>query len=117
MEFCRVTTCPFTDCENHQKRAPFGFAYTEIPMDKDCKRLADYLAAEAAKQDRIRHMTYGKAFAILRDIKKPDTPDEVKGAAIRKVILEMETHNAVTKDIMVNVIRYLFNLCFEETEG
>ncbi len=24
---------------------------------------------------------------------------------------------AVTKDIMVNVIRYLFNLCFEETEG
>ena len=68
-------------------------------------------------QKEVRNMTYGKAFAILRDLGKPDIPDEMKGAAIRKAILNMETHNGVTKAVMVNVIRYLFNLCFEEVEG
>lgn len=62
-------------------------------------------------------MTFGDAFTILGNLEDPDTPDVLKGAAIRKAILNMETHNSVTKVLMVKVIRYLFDLCFEETEG
>lgn len=126
MDYCKFDDCPYHGCENHPIAMPEGEKVTEDGLDRLRNECEEFRAreddearakADAEIQKEIRNMTYGKALAILRDLGKPDTPDVLKGAAIRKVILEMETHNAVTKGVMVNVIRYLFNLCFEETEG
>lgn len=115
MEFCRTCKCPFEDCQHHPHHAPNGIAYTSLPMDRDCKRLAGYLADEAAKEDRIRHMTFGGAYAIFKDIENPDISAEEKGTAILKII-NMETHNSVTKAMMLKVIRWLLELAFDLPE-
>ncbi len=57
-------------------------------------------------------MKIHKAYAIFYDIENPEIPDEEKGAAIWKVV-NMETHNSVTKAAMLKVIRYLMGLAFE----
>lgn len=115
MVFCRSGNCPFKDCENHPARAPFGFAYTAVPMDESCDRMISYLEEQAEIQEKIRRMSYTDACIIFKKIDSPDVADELKGAAIRK-ILGLETHNGITKTDMLKAIRYLFNLCFEETE-
>lgn len=115
MDFCRKHDCPFTDCEYHKKKAPFGIAYTSRAMDKVCKRLGDHLAAEAAKEERIQKMSLGTACAIFHNIDNPDISEEEKAAAIFKVI-NMETHNSVTKASMLKALRWLLELSFDIRE-
>ncbi len=115
MEFCRKRSCPIEDCQHHPSHALRGFAYTARDMDKGCKRLDDYLAGKAAKEERIQKMTHGIAYRIFHDIENPNVSTEEKGAAILKII-DMETHNSVTKAAMLKVIRWLWNQVFELTE-
>lgn len=61
-------------------------------------------------------MNHGKAAAIFHNINSPEWTDEEKGTAI-KIVAEMETHNGVTKAAMLEVIKYLLGLCFEEDGG
>lgn len=60
-------------------------------------------------------MKYWEALRIFEDIENPKISDIDKGKAIHKV-LGLATHQAVTKEQMLKVIRYLFNLCFEEVQ-
>lgn len=116
MDYCRHEDCPFTDCEYHQDHVPFGVPYDVRPMDESCERLSAHMKERAELREKIQRMTFRDAFFIFRKIDDPDLADELKGAAIKK-ILSLETHNGVTKADMLKVIRYLFDLCFEETEG
>ena len=62
-------------------------------------------------------MNNGKACAIFHDIFNPAYTDIERGEAIRKVI-DMETHNGITKTDMLYVISYLWEMCFvEDFEG
>ena len=62
-------------------------------------------------------MNIGKAVAIFRDIINPGFTDIERGEAI-KVVLNMETHNSISKAEMLNVIKYLWYMVFEdEGEG
>lgn len=61
-------------------------------------------------------MNHGKAAAIFHNINSQEWTDEEKGTAI-KIVAEMETHNGVTKAAMLEVIKYLLGLCFEEDGG
>ena len=61
-------------------------------------------------------MNTGKACAIFKDIINPEWTDIERGKAIR-IVMDMETHNAITKADMLDVIRYLWNMCFEEYES
>lgn len=115
MNYCNNQKCPFLDCDHHIEHAPRGVAVTTLDMDKDCKRRWNYLATEAAKDAKMKRMTMGDAYIIFKSIDAPDIEDELKGLAIQKLI-SLETHNGVTKDMMVNVIRYLMGLCFEPSE-
>lgn len=58
-------------------------------------------------------MKIGEAWLVFNDINNDKYTDEEKGTAI-KMIADMATHNSVTKKKMLDVIRYLWNLCFEE---
>lgn len=57
-------------------------------------------------------MNLRTAYAIFKNINSDQFTDEEKGEAIEKVA-NMETHNGVTKDDMLGVIKYLWDLCFE----
>lgn len=74
-------------------------------------------AAEQAEKNLLlmERMTLGDAYAIFANIDTVELADEVKGLAVWR-IARMETHNGVTKDMMVKVIRWLVGLCFEVTE-
>lgn len=62
-------------------------------------------------------MSLGRARAIFNDINRPGLTDIERGEAI-KVVMEMETHNSVTKAAMLGVIRYLWNMIFQmEDDG
>lgn len=61
-------------------------------------------------------MNIGKAYAIFEQINSDAYTDEEKGAAIQSV-LNMATHNGVTKDKMLCVIDYLLHLAFEVSES
>ena len=80
------------------------------------KRLADHLAEEAAKEERIQKMDMGTAYVIFQNIDALDISDEEKAAAIFKVV-NMETHNSVTKASMLKVLRWLLEFSFEIKEG
>lgn len=116
MEFCRKHNCPLEDCQHHPSHAPRGFAYTARDMDTGCKRLADHLVEEAAKEERIQKMSMGTACVIFQNIDKPDISTEEKAAAIFKVI-NMETHNSITKAAMLKALRWLLELSFDIQEG
>ena len=60
-------------------------------------------------------MNQGKAMAIFRDINSPVFSDTEKGNAIY-VVMNMETHNSLTKIQMLDVIRYLWGFVFEADE-
>lgn len=53
------------------------------------------------------------AFALFKDIQNPGFSDLEKGAAI-KVVMDAATHNSITKADMLLVIRWLWNMVFEE---
>ena len=62
-------------------------------------------------------MSLGRARAIFDDINRPGLTDIERGEAI-KVVMEMETHNSVTKAAMLGVIRCLWNMIFQmEDDG
>lgn len=116
MEFCRKRDCPLDDCQHHPSHALRGFAYTTTAMDVGCKRLDDYQAEEAAKAERIQKMSMGTACVIFQNIDNPDISTEEKAAAIFKII-NMETHNSVTKASMLKALRWLLELSFDIEEG
>ena len=57
-------------------------------------------------------MTTGEAYAICDRIDSDEYSDQEKGTAIY-IVLNMETHNGVTKDNLLGIVKYLFNLCFD----
>ena len=61
-------------------------------------------------------MNIGKAMAIFHNINSDKYSDILKAMAIYRV-MHMETHNAVTKASMLEVIRWLWNRQFELVEG
>lgn len=107
MAYCNYEGCPLTACEKHPKKHPAGVEAEDL--SGNCYNLFTWRKQRAG-------MTVKEAFSILYNIDDPNTTDEEKGIAIRK-IARMETHNSVTKAAMVKVIRYLLGLCFEPPEG
>lgn len=59
-------------------------------------------------------MNYSTAIKIIRNI-HDHTEEEIRAAVLK--ILEMETINAVTKDDLLNVVRYLFFACYDVEKG
>ena len=57
-------------------------------------------------------MKIGKACAIFMQIQSDKFTAEEKGLAIYHV-LDMPTHYGITKDKMLDVIRYLFNMLYD----
>lgn len=58
-------------------------------------------------------MNIGKACAIFEQIKSERYTDEEKLLAIHEVI-EMPTHNGITKDTILNALKWLRNYAIEE---
>lgn len=61
-------------------------------------------------------MDIGKAMAIFHNINSDKYSDNEKAMAIYRV-MHMETHNAVTKESMLEVIRWLWDRQYELVEG
>ena len=57
-------------------------------------------------------MNKGRALAIFDNIENASESIEEKGAAIL-IVMNMETHNSVTKASMLKVIRWLWDRTFE----
>lgn len=57
-------------------------------------------------------MTFGEAYKILENIDSNEYTVEEKGTAIR-VIMDMETHNGVTKTVLLRVLNWLWNEHYE----
>lgn len=57
-------------------------------------------------------MRTSKAYAICKRIDSDEYSDQEKGMAIY-IVLNMETHNSVTKADLLGIVKYLFNLCFD----
>lgn len=57
-------------------------------------------------------MNKGRALAIFENIENASERAEEKGMAIR-IVMNMATHNSVTKASMLKVIRWLWNRAFE----
>lgn len=112
MTYCDNSQCPFQDCQHHIRRAPRGFAVTAREMSNTCERYADHLEAEETKKEQMRRMTMGDAYAIFTNIDTVELDDEVKGLAVYR-IANLETHNGVTKDMMLKVIRWLLGMAFD----
>lgn len=61
-------------------------------------------------------MKLARALMIFSDINNPGFSDEEKAMAIYTV-MNMATHNSVSKDKMLSVIKWLWNTAFEIEEG
>lgn len=57
-------------------------------------------------------MNFGQAYKILNDIDSDKYTVEEKAMAI-KVILDMETHNGVTKTVLLKAMNWLWNEHYE----
>lgn len=60
-------------------------------------------------------MNLSEACIIFENIDSPDITDIQKGLAIHEV-LSMPTHNSITKTMMLKVIKWLFDKCYEVEE-
>lgn len=60
-------------------------------------------------------MNIGKACAIFEQIQKEKYSDNEKLWAIKDV-LDMPTHNGITKDTILNAFRWFFDYAIEETQ-
>ena len=58
-------------------------------------------------------MNVGKACAVFEQIESERYTDEEKLLAIREVI-EMPTHNGITKGTILNAFKWLWNYAIEE---
>ena len=61
-------------------------------------------------------MNFGQAYKILDNIDSEEYTVEEKGTAIR-VILDMETHNGVTKPVLLKAMNWLWNEHYELIDG
>lgn len=61
-------------------------------------------------------MTFGEAYKILESIDSEKYTVEEKGVAIR-IILDMETHNGITKTLLLKGLDWLWNEHFEIIQG
>jgi len=61
-------------------------------------------------------MNNGEACAIFHDIKRDDKTIEEKAWAIHQVCT-MPTHNSITKKQMIDVIIWLWHMCFEMADA
>ena len=61
-------------------------------------------------------MNKGRALAIFENIENASESAEEKGMAIH-IVMNMETHNSVTKASMLKVIRWLWDRAFEIDQG
>lgn len=61
-------------------------------------------------------MNIGKAKAIFDNIKDSNVTLEEKGEAIKE-IMELATHNSVTKEQALHVIDFLWHLVFDVNGG
>lgn len=57
-------------------------------------------------------MKLGRAELIFRNIKSKEFNEIEKGLAIRRII-DMETHNSITKDNILEVLDWLWNEYYE----
>jgi hypothetical protein len=57
-------------------------------------------------------MNIGKACAIFAQIESDQYTDLEKGIAVY-MVMAMPTHNGITKDAMLRVIRWMFQQIFE----
>ena len=64
----------------------------------------------------LENMSYTRACLILKNINQYENDEEVVVSAIYK-ILKMPTINAVTKDDLLNAVKWLFNKCYEIERG
>lgn len=60
-------------------------------------------------------MNIGKACAIFEQIQKEKYSDHEKLWAIKEV-LDMPTHNGITKDTILNAFKWFFNYTIEEAQ-
>lgn len=63
----------------------------------------------------IEKMNIGKAVAIFEQLDSDKYSDEEKAIAIYEV-MNMSTHNSVTKANMLEAIKWLFDKCYEIME-
>lgn len=64
-------------------------------------------------------MKHGKAMAIVKNINNAEYTDNEKAHAIY-LVMNMPTHMSITKDELINVIKWLWHYSWEfkeETEG
>lgn len=59
-------------------------------------------------------MVLATAFGLFKDINNDGFTELEKGRAIQ-IVMDAETHNSITKADMLRVIRWLWNMVFEET--
>lgn len=57
-------------------------------------------------------MGKGKAMAIFMQINSEEYTDNEKALAVH-IVMEMATHMSITKDMMLEVIKWLWNKSFE----
>lgn len=57
-------------------------------------------------------MGIGEAYVICKNIKDCQKPDDDKGLAIY-IMMNMESHNGMSKYELIEVIRYLHGMCFD----
>ena len=60
-------------------------------------------------------MSTGKAIAIVKNIQSTDFTDKEKALAIY-VVMNMPTHMSITKDELINAIKWLWHYSWEYEE-
>lgn len=58
-------------------------------------------------------MELGKAIAIFKNLYSEKYSDDEKAEAIRRVI-DMETHNSITKAEMLYALNWLWEVCYHK---
>lgn len=61
---------------------------------------------------KLDEMNVGKACAIFEQLDSDKYTDEEKAVAIYKV-MNMPTHNSITKAAMLKAIKWFFDKCYE----
>ena len=64
----------------------------------------------------MKPMRISKACVIFNHMDSPEYSDEEKALAI-KMVLEMPTHNGITKDQILNATRWLWEQCWQIEEA
>lgn len=60
-------------------------------------------------------MNIGKACAIIKNINANNISDDDKALAIY-IVMNMETHNGITKSELIEAVKWLWNRSYEVSE-